>query len=478
MTGPRRYHPLYALGFMRKTLLLYLLPLIQVLFERDWPTLRAALLQDLALFAVLAAVSAAILYFSSWELAADGLLHLRWNFIIQQDRVYQGEELAALAIERTFFCRLTGASRVTLYPAELGSGRTATLTLGKKDAEMLADSLMSAPPQEEYHPIGGERLALCMLSVNGLSTAVLAFLALRQTRSYHLPTDLEHAAYAQLGQAAAFAARWLPTGVAWLVTLLVFIFGLSLVRSFGHTVRYRVWRGGRVLASRGGFITRTERRFRLDRLSCAEVRLSPLARLIGRYPVYITAGCYAGEDPVFVCRAGQVQDIERLLPGFRMPPVRCWPAKGRSKAFFLPAGAPFAIFALLAAASLGVLPGITWILVLPMLIFAAQLVSTAEGFLKEGAWPQDGRLTLVRQQGVSLRCICCFYPRATISLSQTPWAAAVNRCNLTVAFPGGMRRKVRSIPWAAAMRCTDLLEKENSTKTPERTPLDDKNDTL
>ena len=82
MTGRRRYHPFFALRFMRRTLLLYLVPLVQVLFERDWQALSTALAQDAALFCLLAAVSWGMLHASSWELDAEGVLRLRWDLLV------------------------------------------------------------------------------------------------------------------------------------------------------------------------------------------------------------------------------------------------------------------------------------------------------------------------------------------------------------------------------------------------------------
>ncbi len=166
MTGPRRYHPFFALGFMRRTLLLYLVPLVQVLFARDWPALRTALTQDLALFCVLALVSLVALRVSSWELDAGGALRLRWDLFVSFERTIQGSQLAAVQIERP-----------------------------------LADCLMPAPPEEHYHPAGGERLAFALLGANSLSTLLLVWLALRQGDSY--AGTAEQIAIAQLGQAAA-----------------------------------------------------------------------------------------------------------------------------------------------------------------------------------------------------------------------------------------------------------------------------------
>ena len=38
-TGRRLYHPFFALRLMRRTLVLYLVPLVQVLFARQWDVL-------------------------------------------------------------------------------------------------------------------------------------------------------------------------------------------------------------------------------------------------------------------------------------------------------------------------------------------------------------------------------------------------------------------------------------------------------
>ena len=53
----KRFHPFAVLHLLRKTILVYLLPLLQVFFARNWAALRTALLQDAVLFAVLFVVS-------------------------------------------------------------------------------------------------------------------------------------------------------------------------------------------------------------------------------------------------------------------------------------------------------------------------------------------------------------------------------------------------------------------------------------
>ena len=317
---------------------------------------------------------------------------------------------------------------------------------------------MPAPEQEVYHPAGGERLAFVLLGANSLSTLLLVWLAMRQSDS-----AAGQIAWQQLGQAAAWAARWLPAGLAWVLTAWTFLFGASLLRSFSHTVRYTVWRGGGVLASRGGLFLRVERRFRLDRLTCAEVRLSPAARLLRCYPVYLTAGSCSADDPLFVYRAGQEALVRRLLPGFEMPPRRRLTfaqVRGRSLVFLAPGGGCLAFFLLLLLVASWALPAAVPLLALPAAVCALWLAFEAEGLFREGAWPVGRRLTFLRQRRMSLCCVCIFSPAAALRITQSPWAVLRGRASLTFAYPGRLRETVRSIPLADAQTCAAFLERK------------------
>ena len=104
----RRLHPFTVLRFLRKTLVVYLLPLVQVLFERNWTALHTALRQDALLFLLLCAVSWGILRVSSWSMDDTGVFHLHWRLGIRLDRALRGEMLAALTIDRPLLCRMPG----------------------------------------------------------------------------------------------------------------------------------------------------------------------------------------------------------------------------------------------------------------------------------------------------------------------------------------------------------------------------------
>ena len=70
MNREKHFHPLAALHLLRKTLLVYLLPLVQVLFDRNWDALRAALRQELVLLFFISAVCWAVYYGGRWQVDA------------------------------------------------------------------------------------------------------------------------------------------------------------------------------------------------------------------------------------------------------------------------------------------------------------------------------------------------------------------------------------------------------------------------
>lgn len=315
----RRLHPFTVLRFLRKTLVVYLLPLVQVLSERNWTALHTALQQDALLFLLLCAVSWGILHVSSWSMDDTGVFHLHWRLGIRLDRALRGEMLAALTIDRPLLYRMAGASRLTLYPVGAAQKHTLSVCLPKADAEAVADQLMPLVKPTLHRPAGGERAALGFLGANGLSTLALFVLAVRQTRDV---PDWNPAVFAQIQVSflARFAARWLPAGAAWLLAAAGFLLGASLMRSFAQTVHYTVWHTADQIGSRGGWLGHFECRVRTSEISFADVRISPAARLMKRWPVFVTASGCSPELPLFVYRSGEEALFRELLPEFRMPP--------------------------------------------------------------------------------------------------------------------------------------------------------------
>ena len=175
-----------------------------------------------------------------------------------------------------------------------------------------------------------------VLGANGLSTLALTYLAIRQSRPF--PLTAEAVALSRLNLLVRFAAHWLPAGAAWMLVLTGLLFGISLARSFVQTVHYTVWHTADQLGSRGGWLSRFEFRVRSREISYADVRVSPIARLMKRWPVFVVAGSCRPELPLFVYRSGQEELFRELLPEFRMPPDTRHDLTHRSAVFFAPAG--------------------------------------------------------------------------------------------------------------------------------------------
>ena len=267
-------------------------------------------------------------------------------------------------------------------------------------------------------------------------------------------------ALSRLNILVRFAAHWLPAGAAWMLVLTGALFGISLARSFVQTVHYTVWHTADQLGSRGGWLSRFEFRVRSSEISYADVRVSPIARLMKRWPVFVVAGSCRPELPLFVYRSGQEELFRELLPEFRMPPDTRHDLTHRSAVFFAPAGIPFGLCLLLVLVSRSVLPALTGTLLIPTAVFAVFLAGGLMGWLKEGIWLREGRFTLRRQKGVYLHCICVLHPDVCLRTLQSPWAACYQRMTLTLALPGQVRLKVRSIPVRDAAPCLNALEQK------------------
>lgn len=436
----KRFHPFAVLHLLRKTILVYLLPLLQVFFARNWAALRTALLQDAVLFAVLFVVSWTALHASRWRVDVRGDLQICWRLGIRFDRTLRAAQLAALTIDRPILYRMAGASRVALYPA--GQARAMTLTLSRQDADWLADRLLPVEQPVVHRPRGGEKLVFTVLGANSLSTLALLALAVRQSQPY--APDAQTYAFAHLSRLAAWAARWLPAGTAWLLVLFGTLFCASLLRSAAQAAHYTVWRTETHLGSRGGLLRQYEMRLCRTQLNYADVRRSPATWALHFCPVFVTAGCCQPELPLFVWHEGSSL-LEELLPGLALPPDARPDLRRRSRIFYAAGGIPLGLCLLLTAVSRYTFPALTLPLLIPTAFFAALTAAAAVGRRKEGVWQNAGQLTFRRQHRFHLHCICVLHPDVCLTLQQSPWAAAVQRANLVLTFPGRLKFKVRSV---------------------------------
>ena len=127
----KRFHPFAVLHLLRKTILVYLLPLVQVLFARNRAALWAALAQDVLLLALISMVCWEVLRVSGWQMDAHGNLLVRWRLGIRLDRTLRADMLAALTIDRPVVnvtANCVVSKTVTTVPLTTTSSATAVVS--------------------------------------------------------------------------------------------------------------------------------------------------------------------------------------------------------------------------------------------------------------------------------------------------------------------------------------------------------------
>lgn len=431
-TAFQHFHFVYSVRFIQKYLLLTLVPLAQALLNRQLAAFWQALRQSAGLLGVLALLALARGRAAGWRLEASGCLRLRTGLALRRQLALPAGTLAALRLERPPGLRLLGASALTLYPARTARLRPVTLYLSRREAAALAGRLMPLPAgAARLRPTRAERLCLALLNANALSSALVLAAAWRQVRA--LGGWAEQAARAGLDHALALAADWLPVRAGWLPAALAALLAFSLLRSGCDTAFWRLYVSGPVLAMRGGLLCPTETRIRTAAVTACDIRATPTARLLGRWPVYLAAGSYRGALPVLL-RPGRPGQAGRLAAFVLWPGV-------------LAGGALLALAAASKAAP-ALVPALA-----PAAGAALTLLAVAwDGRRRERALRAGGRLTVCAVRRFTLHCWCFFAAPASAHFRQTPPEAARGRGRLTLAFPAGLRVRVRSVTRQAARR--------------------------
>lgn len=452
----QRFHFVYSIKFIQKTLVVCLIPLIKALLDFDLASLYTALGQELALLLSLVLISRLVWRHSGWHLDAQGLT-LCTGLVLQKVRTVTPAQIAVVEQRRTVWLRLLGATRVTVYLSTGASLPQASFYLSKEEAARLAEELMPARAATSFfHPTGAQRLSFVMLSANLMTTAVLAWLTLRQTAEIArqlLPANwkaLSNLTVQNLNLLERFAEQFLPTGVAWIFTLILVLSCLSLGVSTLRTARFSVSRHGGVIFFSGGLLTLTQRRVRASMVTVCDVRATLAARLLRRYPVFLAAGSYdSGDIPVLVYKRGEEDLLEALMPEFRIPrpEVNHARTQGRSLPAFLalPGGLLLLLWVLFSV-SCWSLPELAPVLFLLVMTAVVLFLVQFEGFFVEDAWLSESRVLTVRYaRGFTLHSVCVFTPDVSLGTLQTPFSELRGRCTLRLRMPFHRKVRVRSI---------------------------------
>ncbi|HIW54753.1 MAG TPA: PH domain-containing protein [Candidatus Ruthenibacterium merdigallinarum] len=447
----RRFHLLHVLRYFRYGLLLCLVPIVRALLALDVHAVFAALYQDALILALTAAGALALWRTTSLSLE-NGVLCASSGLFFKTRRVYAASSIAAIEIARPVYCRLFGASHVTIHPKNLRRGARLRLYLSRSGAEALADALMPARQDTSlFAPTGFERLNFVVLSANVLTGCAFAVMAARHLEDVF--DDFHHLAAENLSRLTALAARWLPAGLAALTALGFCIAAITVLYAFFRTFGFSVCRNGDVLIARGGLLSKTERRIRVSCVTLCEVRVTPAARLLRRCPVYVRAGSFNGSDiPLMLCRDGAEDSVQMLLPAFRMPPMPAPSAQRMPLPFLWKSAALLALFLGMTGVAFASERALLPVPLLGAALAFASLLVSLEGVRREGFCKNKNRsLSACYTKRFTRHDVCILTSDVSYSIWETPFGVSAGLCHLTAHLPCAARVRVRAVPTLSAM---------------------------
>ena len=455
----RRFHLFYALHNLRYGFLLCLVPMVQALIAFDLDSLFLALRQD-AVILILCAVLALLFWRCTGFQMEKKTIRVWRGVLLRQEHLFRADSIAALEIRRPLLYRIFGAAQVTLYFRTVAAPRSFTLYLTRRDAERAADLLL--PVQHKncvFAPTGYERMAFIMLSANALTTWYFIVVSARRAAGL-LGENLGAFAQQNFSRLELVFEQFLPAGAAMLTALFFLLFSVTFLRSLLRTARVSVCRNGGVLISHGGLITKMERRLWVQSISACDVRVTPVARLLRRYPVYLSAGSFRGGDvPVMVVRADAPLAPQALVPGYAVPSAElCMPRRKSWGQYLWKPGLVLGFSVVLCLVASVELPQMVPVLLVPAFLgFFAFLVSL-EGWWKEGVCRNANRtLGLCFTRFFTRHEVCVLAPDVAYTTMQHPMALSAGWADLKVHLPCGLSYRVRGVVQYLAHRLAFTL---------------------
>lgn len=442
-----RFHIFFTLRTLRYGLLLCLVPMLQALLAFDLQSLFTALWQDMYILMLCAGVALWLWWFTGFWFE-EGRIVIERGAVFKTRTVLPANSVAVLEIVRPLYCRVCAASRVTLYFKTNGVPKKRKLYLRKAAAEQLADGILPVRQDASvFAPAGFEKLALVMLSANILTSGLFIWISLSRLTDI-FGEGVQTLAKENFTKLELWLEQFLPAGMAMMAALFFIVVSVTFLYSFLHTAGFRVCRNGGVIISRGGLLTKIERRFLVSAVSACEARVTPVARLLGRWPVYLTAGSFRGGDiPILVyCkRSGALP--QTLLPNFvHATRALCVPKRKSIWAYLWKPLTCLAVSLALCGTALAMMPALLPVLAVPALLAAACVAQSLEGFFKEGVCSNDNRtLSLVRTRWFSRIEVCVLTPDVSYTTFQHPFSLSEGWADFTIHLPCGARYRVRGV---------------------------------
>ncbi|MDD3428520.1 MAG: PH domain-containing protein [Oscillospiraceae bacterium] len=441
----RHFHPLYTLKYINYGLVLCLLPLVRAVLDFNWQQFLVALQQDAFILIVMALLAGVLWYFSGFEIT-DSSVVLHQGLFFRSNVTLSRDMIAAVECVRPLTYRILGGTQVIIYFKSAFPLKKITLHFFTKDAIQAADTLLPVKNMPTvFEPTGATRLVFVMLSANVVTSCVFAVYSIKRI-SKILGTQVEEYALHGITELSHFLELFIPAGISMLATFVLLITVLTLMLSLLRTAGFVVGRGGGIILTKGGFITKIERRVSAVCVNFCDVRLTPFARVLRYTPVYITAGGYRSDTPLFVCRMGQEAMLQRLLADFTMPTHKMCVVRKKSLPVYiwLPASLCALLIALICVAANINMIGMIPVLSLLLLFALCNLGIEIEAFIKEGFCKNDNRTFSICYGRIFTRhTVCIFSHDISFTIQQSPIAAKDGRCNLYINTPARVRLRAR-----------------------------------
>lgn len=432
-----KFHPVYSLAILRKPAILCVVPLLAALTRLDLSALLTALWQELALISALLVMGLVLWHGAGWQLQNGRLTFRRTLFTLQWQESFSAEDLAFVAVRRCWYLRPIGAVRLE-FSTERGATRH--LYLSRRAAEALADRLLPAEATvRDLTPSPADRLVLALLNCDLFATVVLLSVSLRNISDFMGRRWTQEMAQTGLHTIEGVLGHWLPLGLSGLASVLLLLTAFTLLLAFSRTSGYHVFLGRTTVRCTGGLLSPTRWVLRRECITCADLRRTPMARLVKRYPLFLSVGGYTG-NAVLLCSGLQDPTLPCLFPDAVFPQPAKHPGKRRSPAPFL--WAPVLLLAVCAALLIAgahrprILPYAGRLLWLPMAAGVVWLWIALEG------WRGD----CLVQTACGLPAVCtthrlthhhiCILRRPAAVRWQNPFSRRVGRCELRLGLPG------------------------------------------
>ncbi|MEG2021535.1 MAG: hypothetical protein RR978_03995 [Oscillospiraceae bacterium] len=447
-----RFHWIFALKYIKYSLLLCVVPMIRAVINFDMESLFTALTQDAAIL-VFMAVIAVLLWFNAGYVKGEGNIDIYEGLFIKRKHSILLKSLAVVETVRPLSFRIFGASKVILYFKTNKIGKTTTLYLSKKDAEAFAHSAMPVKQDVSvFEPAGAERLAFVMLSANILTSSLFAIVTVNRLTDV-LGKNAGNIAWERFSRLELWFEHFLPAGFAFATALLFLAFTFSVLYSIFRTAGFKVCRNGGVLISKGGLVTKIERRFWCAAITACDVRVTPAARLLRRYPVFLYAGSFhAADAPVFAFKNKNRALLHLLLPEFTLEEPEFKAPKTRSifQYIWLPASV-FAVFTVLYIVARSVLPPLSSLFLFPMLLSFLSCILSCEGYCRENIrLNKNATVGICYTRFFTRHDVCVLVQDLALRTRQHPISLANGYADLYLYLPCMRRLRVRGMQAYAA----------------------------